>query len=64
MVDIVNLGQAATPDSTNSNTEKTDFESLTQAAQCYATLRSEKVTDEERQAWKQWLNQSTYHANA
>lgn len=39
-------------------------QSLEQAAQWYATLRDDQATEQDRQAWQQWLQQSAEHAGA
>lgn len=41
-----------------------DYTSLQQAAEWYATLRAESVSESERLRWRQWLAQSSAHAKA
>ncbi|OZI71417.1 FecR domain-containing protein [Bordetella genomosp. 12] len=45
-------------------TLKTDYESLSHAAQWYATLQAEDASDADRHAWRAWLEASAKHALA
>lgn len=43
---------------------KADFDSLQQAANWYALLRADQVSDEERASWQAWLQERPEHASA
>ncbi|MFY2005092.1 FecR domain-containing protein [Achromobacter xylosoxidans] len=41
-----------------------DFDSLQQAADWFALLRADRVTEQDRKAWQAWLRERTEHATA
>ncbi|MDQ6211817.1 FecR/PupR family sigma factor regulator, partial [Achromobacter insolitus] len=43
---------------------KADFDSLQQAADWFALLRADGVTDQDRTAWQAWLRERAEHATA
>jgi len=55
---------AAIPDNRAEAAGEPDFDSLSQAAEWYATLRAEAVSDADRQAWQAWLQARPEHARA
>jgi len=57
-------GGALSAQDTENSAAQADFDSLSQAAEWYATLRSGTASERERQAWRAWLAQRPEHAAA